>query len=113
MTMRFTKHVCPFCGGEMHSVGGSTSFSGGPIIGYYDCRECESRKTVNSETGTTYRKSGHPLSERFKQVIDSVPEANRQDLMRGLAQGMSARESRDPQGLGPQAASPVGEGDAP
>jgi hypothetical protein len=30
-----------------------------------------------------------------------------------LAQGMSARESRDPQGLGPQAASPVPVGDAP
>lgn len=29
------------------------------------------------------------------------------------AQGMSARESRDPQGLGPQAASPVAESDAP
>jgi hypothetical protein len=67
---------CPFCGEKLALRSCSTSFSGGPNVVQYECRKCLSRKIVNSDTGTTYRKSGHPLSEGYKDAPTPNPEPN-------------------------------------
>lgn len=76
---------CPFCGGKLRFASGSTSFSGGPNVAQYECKTCLSRKVVNSDTGTSYRKSGHPLSEGYRAApaqVDTRPKG--QDGEAGL-----------------------------